>query len=126
MGWSESISLTSRILTRSPGVLESGGPVDQLPAHVGRGGQPVDLDHVVFPLDAVAAAVYVLVVAAAGRVVRGVGVVVTAGRRGGRLLRGQQLHAAFGAAAGLGAGDLEVHGAGVHGRRPNQVPGSSR
>ena len=34
------------------GVLVAGGLVDQLPAHVRRGGEPVDLDHVVFPLDA--------------------------------------------------------------------------
>ena len=33
------------------GVLVAGRLVDQLPAHVRRGGQPVDLDHVVFPLD---------------------------------------------------------------------------
>src|SRR5262249_36991932 len=35
-----------------PGVLRARGSVDQLPAHVRRGGDPVDLDHVVFPLDA--------------------------------------------------------------------------
>ena len=34
------------------GVLRAGRLVDQLPAHVRGGGEPVDLDHVVFPLDA--------------------------------------------------------------------------
>jgi hypothetical protein len=34
------------------GVLRARGLVDQLPAHVRRGGESVDLDHVVFPLDA--------------------------------------------------------------------------
>ena len=79
MGWSESISLTRRIFTRSPdpeapvdrGVLRAAGAVDELPAHVGRGGHPVDLDHVVLPLDApgrlvgVPVLVVVLVVGAA-------------------------------------------------------------
>ena len=95
MGWSESISLTSRILTRSPTVNRqsiavvgrAGGPVHELPVHVGGGGQPVDLHHVVFPLDAVARSVLVapggrgmrvLVLGRAGR--RGVGPVVR--RRG--------------------------------------------
>ena len=34
------------------GVLRAGLAVDELPAHVGRGRHPVDLDHVVFPFDA--------------------------------------------------------------------------
>src|SRR3954471_22906238 len=38
-------------------VLGVGIAVDQLPAHVGRRGEPVDLDHVVLPFDAVRARV---------------------------------------------------------------------
>jgi hypothetical protein len=33
-------------------VLLTRAAVDELPAHVGRCGEPVDVDHVVFPLDA--------------------------------------------------------------------------
>src|SRR5438046_6663129 len=33
------------------GILRSRLSVDELPPHVGRSGHPVDLDHVVFPLD---------------------------------------------------------------------------
>ena len=49
MGWSESISLTSRIFTLvadgelpvDPGAACAGGPVDELPVHGGAGGLPV-------------------------------------------------------------------------------------
>src|SRR5262249_7794182 len=97
------------------GVGRAGGPVDQLPPHVGRGGEPVDGDHVVFPFDAPAitvAVVSAMVVAAVG-VWRGL---LAPGRLGGK--RGdEQFHAALGAAAGLVAGDVRVHRAGVAGGR---------
>src|SRR5215813_9852894 len=41
------------------GVGGAGGAVHQLPPHVGRGGEPVDRHHVVFPLDTPAATVAV-------------------------------------------------------------------
>src|SRR5690348_7181455 len=41
------------------GVLRAGRLVGQLPAHVRGGGDPVDLDHVVFPLDATGGGVVV-------------------------------------------------------------------
>ena len=37
----------------------AGGPIHEFPVHVGRGGQPVDLHHVVFPFDAVGCSVLV-------------------------------------------------------------------
>src|SRR5262245_30813103 len=88
----------------------TGGAVDQLPAHVVRGGQPVDLHHVVFPFDAAGS----VMTAARGRMVMAVrvmlrrrGVVVVAGVVVGAVtsaadeVGGQELHAARGAAAGL-------------------------
>src|SRR5438874_6307309 len=41
-------------------VLRSRLAVDELPPHVGRSGHPVDLDHVVFPLDPLGGVVPVL------------------------------------------------------------------
>src|SRR4051812_5624460 len=38
-------------------VLGTGRAVDQLPTHVGGGGEPIDVNHVVLPLDPVASAV---------------------------------------------------------------------
>ena len=70
--------------------------VDELPAHVRRRRHSVDLDHVVFPLDAVPRCVLPLV----AMVVRRCRVI---GCRAGELGR-QQLHAALGATAGLGDG----------------------
>ena len=99
-------------------VLIAGRAVDQLPAHVGRGGHPVDLDHVVVPLDP------------AGRLVAGriglmpmgpvfvvVSLVLVAAAGLGDELRGQQLHSAFRAATRLPRDNLGVHGARVGGRR---------
>ena len=63
MGWSESISLISRILTRCPTLNRQSIAVLSTPAVRSRnlqcmvacGARPVDLDHVVFPLDPVGA-----------------------------------------------------------------------
>ena len=127
IGWSESISLTSRIFTRSPTrnrqsiawFAASVGAVDELPAHVRRRREPVDVDHVVFPLDAAR----VRVAVRRGR--RGSScscscvVLVLARARGSPACapdepRRQQLHAALRAAVGrLARDDLGVHRAGV-------------
>ena len=68
----ESISLTRRIFTRSPTRNRQSIPafsaprlaVDELPAHVRRRRHPVDLDHVVFPLDPLGRLMAVLVAVA--------------------------------------------------------------
>ena len=137
IGWSESISLTSRILTRSPdgelpvdgGAVGAGGPVQQLPAHGRGGGQPVHLDHVVFPLDARRpAGPWPCVRRGRGRqrarlcsfhrrgISRAAGLGTVCGR--------EQLHAALRAAARLVAGHLRMHRAGVAGRRRRWVASS--
>ena len=65
------------------GVLRAGRLVGQLPAHVRRGGEPVDLDHVVFPLDAARRGVVMTFI---GFAVMLVGtVLVVAARRGDQL-----------------------------------------
>ena len=71
MGWSESISLTRRIFTVAdpkppvdPCILRARLAVDELPAHVRRRRHPVDLDHVVFPLDPLGRLMAVLVAVA--------------------------------------------------------------
>ena len=119
-----------------------GVAVDELPAHVRWGGHPIDVDHVVFPLDATGRGVvvaFVLVVvtlvsmsasgvdesgrhelhlalrAVARLVAHDLGMHrarVTGARRRDR----QQLHPALRAAAGLVADHLRVHGAGVDDR----------
>ena len=142
IGWSESISFTRRIFTWSPtrncqsiawfGV--AGVLVDQLPAHVGRRRDPVDLDHVVLPLDpadggvvvaVVVVGMLVIVVVVTVRVVAVVViavvvlvafVAVTAARRRNDVRR-QELHAALRALVRRFADDLGVHRADVGDRR---------
>jgi hypothetical protein len=113
--------LTSRIFTRSPTrkapvdsrPLGAGRSVDQLRAHVGRRRHAVDLDHVVFPLDAAG----VVGVALAGMVVFATRVAAFAGGRPRHELRRHQLHAALRAAVRLVAPYLGVHRTGVGDRR---------
>ena len=112
-------------------VLRVVGAVDELPARVGRRRELVDVDHVVFPLDAARRLVVVAVVRMGdGARVLGVllvlamlmvaamlvlAVLVTPGGpdEPGR----QELHAALRAAVGRLAGHLRVHRARVAGRR---------
>src|SRR5215213_8982733 len=101
------------------GAVGTGGPVQEPPVHGGAGGLAVDLDHVVFPLDALCAPVAHAAVVHVGVLHAGVvhaAVVVISRRRTHRACR-EQLHAALWAVTRLIAYHLWMHWAcvGRHG-----------
>src|SRR5215216_691507 len=94
------------------------GAVQEPPVHGGGGGEAVDLDHVVFPLDplgtavAVGLAFTVVVVGAMPTVMFHRGGIMGCRRLGDRFGR-EQLHATLGTVTRFGAGDLRVHRADI-------------
>src|SRR4051794_7437029 len=111
-------------------VLPACAAVDELPAHVGRCGDPVDVDHVVFPLDATSRLMAVTAGVAAllvGRVVWGVGGFVAVVFTGlVDELRRHELHPALGQRSGESLTTSGMHRAGVGGGNGNQLHAAVR